>query len=181
MILPFALIVPGEGPITNFLLSNDIYHFDLINPGTVANLCLALTNPLPDGYAITLSYSAPPYTEMQYIGAVSNNRPSDIFAPGFPLRPDISCQQSIKLCLKAQRFDEIVDLVLASDGKKEYSKLVAQNLYNFMLSYSQNNVVMNGPNNEYLMIPSNFLHKWMQKFEEKYAKDPNFILKTTYE
>ena len=29
------------------------------------------------------------------------------------------------------------------------------------------------------MVPTNVFTKWMNKFDEKYAKDPNFILKTT--
>ena len=30
--LPFALIIPGQCPITNFSLDNGIYHVDIENP-----------------------------------------------------------------------------------------------------------------------------------------------------
>lgn len=30
-----------------------------------------------------------------------------------------------------------------------------------------------------MVVPTNVFTKWMNKFDEKYAKDPNFILKTT--
>lgn len=69
--------------------------------------------------------------------------------------------------------------MLASDGKKEYTKAVASNLYNYMMSYNKSGLLVNGQDGEYIVIPSNFLDKWLQKFEAKYAKDPNFILKTT--
>lgn len=59
--LPFALIVPGQCPITNFNLDNGIYHVDIENPGEVHSLCLSLTSPLPDNYALTISFSVPPY------------------------------------------------------------------------------------------------------------------------
>ena len=116
---------------------------------------------------------------MQYLGAVANNRPSDIFSTGFALKPEVAGKPSVKFCLQAKELTQIKDLVLATDGKKEYSKLVAQNLYNYMSSFNNENLLVNGAQGQYLVIPSNFLNRWFTKFEEKYKKDPNFILKTT--
>jgi hypothetical protein len=93
---------------------------------------------------LALYYSPPPFSELQYLGAVSNGRPSDIFSTGFPLRPEVSGMPVVKLCIKAQSFDEVKDLVIASDGKKEYTKLVAQNLYNYMASYNKSGLLVNG-------------------------------------
>ena len=39
-------------------------------------------------------------------------------------------------------------------------------------------MLING-NSDYLVVPADCLNRWMVKFEEKYKKDPNFILKTT--
>ena len=86
---------------------------------------------------------------------------------------------SLKLCLRGQTFEEIKELVLASDGKKEYTKMVAHNLYNYMMSYNKSGLLVNGVEGEYIVIPSNLLDKWLLKFDSKYAKDPNFIMKTT--
>jgi hypothetical protein len=44
---------------------------------------------------------------------------------------------SVKICIKGEAFNDIKDLVLVTDGKKEYSKLVAQNLYNYMMSFNK--------------------------------------------
>lgn len=40
---------------------------------------------------------------------------------------------------------------------------------------------MNTQQQNYLMIPSDFLEKWLTKFEQKYKMDPNFIQKTKFE
>ena len=86
----------------------------------------------------------------------------------------------MKLCLQAQSFEEIANLVKSSDGQKEYSKLVAHNLYNFMMSYHNPEVLVNNQNGkEFLVLPSDVFTKWMQKFDDKYAKDPTFILRTS--
>lgn len=76
MNLPFTVIIPGQPPITNFQCDNDIYHIDVNNPSSIPNICLTLTQPLPDNYALTLFFTVPPYSEMQYLGAISNNLPS---------------------------------------------------------------------------------------------------------
>lgn len=49
-----------------------------------------------------MSYSAPPYEGIQFIGAVSNARPSDIFRTGFPVKPDVNQCTSIKLVVKIE-------------------------------------------------------------------------------
>jgi hypothetical protein len=59
--LPFVLVVPGQAPIANFNLDNGIYHVDIENPAEVFNICLTLTGPLPENYALTISFSTPPY------------------------------------------------------------------------------------------------------------------------
>lgn len=50
-----------------------------------------------------------------------------------------------------------------------------------MMSYNKSGLLVNGVEGDYLVIPANFLDKWLTKFESKYAKDPNFMLKTTYD
>ena len=62
--IPVVLVVPGQGPVTNFNCDNGIYHYDIINPGQVSTICLSLTQPLPENYAIGVYFTQPPYTEM---------------------------------------------------------------------------------------------------------------------
>jgi hypothetical protein len=105
MSIPFTIILPGLPPVTNFQCTNNIYHIDIPNPTTIPSVCLTLTTTLPDNIALGFYYSIPPYTDLQYLGAVSNGRPSDIFSTGFPLRPEIANLQTVKLCIKPQAFE----------------------------------------------------------------------------
>lgn len=118
MNLPFGLLIPGQPMITNFECTNNIYHMDLPNPKSVANISLYLTQPIPENYAITLHFSLPPYNEMQYLGAVANERSSDTFSTGFPFKAEFDAVNTVKLCLQAQSYEEIANLVRCSDGQK---------------------------------------------------------------
>lgn len=48
-----------------------------------------------------------------------------------------------------------------------------------MMSYNKSGLLVNNAEGEFIVIPADFLDKWLQKFEAKYKMDPNFILKTT--
>ena len=49
-----------------------------------------------------------------------------------------------------------------------------------MMSYHNPEMIVNNTNGrEYLVMPSDVFTKWMKKFDYKYEKDPNFILKTS--
>ena len=85
--LPFVLIIPEQVPITNFSLENNIYHVDLEKPSEISNICLTFIYALPESYALSIFFSVEPYTSMQYLRAISKNRPSVIFSTGFGLKP----------------------------------------------------------------------------------------------
>jgi hypothetical protein len=72
------------------------------------------------------------------VGAIANHWPTDMFATGFPLNPDINQQQMIKLVVKLENIEEIKPLIIISgqtNVQKEFGKKVAQNFYNFMVSF----------------------------------------------
>lgn len=89
MSLPFAVIVPGQAPITNFQHTNGIFHYDLPNPQQIQYLTLVLTSQLPENTGISIHYSVPPYENMSYMGAVSNGKPSDTFSTGWGMNPEV--------------------------------------------------------------------------------------------
>eukprot|EP01017_Pseudomicrothorax_dubius_P016716 TRINITY_DN1891_c0_g2_i3.p1 TRINITY_DN1891_c0_g2~~TRINITY_DN1891_c0_g2_i3.p1 ORF type:complete len:114 (+),score=28.62 TRINITY_DN1891_c0_g2_i3:47-343(+) len=72
----------------------------------------------------------------------------------------------------------LVELSTSIDVQKEFVKKVAKNLYNAMASYHKEGLIIGPEGADYLVIPSNFLERWLEKFEIKYRLDPNFILKT---
>lgn len=65
---PFTLIVPGLPCITSFQPIADNLVYDLPNPSIVPTIALALNIPLPEGFAASLYYSLPPFTELQFLG-----------------------------------------------------------------------------------------------------------------
>lgn len=73
------------------------------------------------------------------VGALANNRPSDIFHTGFGLIPDIASLPLLKLVIRGEQIDqklrELVEMASNNDFQKEYAKKVAFNLYNFMSSF----------------------------------------------
>ena len=62
-----------------------------------------------------LYYSYPPmYNTLNFIGAIANERPSDIFHTGFALNPEVNTQSEIKLVVSLKTFGEIEELVKLS-------------------------------------------------------------------
>jgi len=49
----------------------------------VHSIALFLLNPIMEGYAVCLFYSRFPYEGTTFLGAIANQRPSDIFATSF--------------------------------------------------------------------------------------------------
>lgn len=44
-----------------------------------------------------LYFSVPPYQGLEFIGAIANARPSDIFPTNFALNPNVNTLQELKL------------------------------------------------------------------------------------
>lgn len=107
-------------------------------------------------------------------------RPSDIFHTGWALNPQINTLPEIKLVIAVEPLEKLETCVKISqdtDLSKEFAKKVAQNLFNFMYSFNQISDQQTAQNNV-LVVPSNTLDKWYDKFMRKYELDPNFIYKS---
>ena len=83
MTTPFTIIIPGLPPITNFENTNGMFHCDIPNPQNIQYITFVLMTPLPENTALALNYSVPPYTALNYIGALTNTRTSDTFSTGW--------------------------------------------------------------------------------------------------
>jgi hypothetical protein len=173
------VIVTGMPAVRTFAFDNGIHHFELSNPAQVQSLCVSLLEPLPEGAGLSIYYSPPPYAALEFLGAIANTYPSTIISTGFGINPEVNVMASVKIALKLEplaRVAELFELTTKKDLQKEYAIKVAHNLYNFMMSY-QNQVAGVGP--DYVVLPKDFLERWMNKFHQKYAVDKNFIQRTT--
>ena len=55
-------------------------------------------------------------------------------------------------------------------GRQEFAKRVAMSLYHFMESFSTS-----GAGN-HLVLPTNVLERWFQRFDDKFKRDPDFLM-----
>ena len=55
-------------------------------------------------------------------------------------------------------------------GRHEFAKRVAMDLYRFMESFNV------GQAGNQLVVPTNILDRWMQKFDAKFRRDPDFLM-----
>ncbi|RHY42927.1 hypothetical protein DYB38_010276, partial [Aphanomyces astaci] len=57
------------------------------------------------------------------------------------------------------------------EERKSFALKIAQDLFNFMTSFSTST------NSSMMVVPTNLLDRWMERFESKYRRDPNFMMK----
>lgn len=88
----------------------------------------------------SLYYSTPPdYSGLQFIGAIANLRPSDIFHTGWSLNPTVNQMSELKLIVQLEPLENLETIVKATadtDLNKEFAKKVAQNLFNYLYSFN---------------------------------------------
>ncbi len=65
---PFTVIIPGQPSVTVFEQIGDNLIYDLLNPILVPTIAFSLNCPLPEGFAASLYYSLPPFTDLQFLG-----------------------------------------------------------------------------------------------------------------
>ena len=94
---------------SNFEQINDMLVLTIQNPKSINVISFFMNYPLPnEQVGAALYFSTPPnYDSQQFIGAIANTRPSDIFHPGFALNPSVNVHQKIKLVIQAKSLEEI--------------------------------------------------------------------------
>lgn len=88
----------------------------------------------------SLYCSVPPYTGLEFVGAIANERPSDIFHTGWALNPTINTLSEIKLVVQFEPLSQIetcIKIKQETDLNKEFAKKVAYNLFNFLQSFNK--------------------------------------------
>jgi Protein of unknown function (DUF775). len=79
----FGVIFPGQPVLYNFLqISDTQWTTEVVSASSINNLTFFLQSPLPAGYALALSSSSSPYQSIEFLGAIANERPSDIIHTG---------------------------------------------------------------------------------------------------
>ena len=84
---------------------------DISNPNSISDLTFFLISSLPDNYGAALYYAVYPYVDLQFIGAIANSRPSDIFRTGWSVKEDVNEAKLLKLVVKIEPLSNLETLV----------------------------------------------------------------------
>ena len=172
----FGIIFEGQPVTFSFVqISESQWTYELPSGGSVNNLTFFLQSPLPEGFALALSASYYPFSSIEFIGAIANERPSDIIHTGWGFKQEVS-SNTVKLLISMEPISNIAALVFnksTTDIRQVYAKKVALNLFRFMESFNKNT-----SQQEMLVLPCDVLDKWLLRFEAKFRVDPYFVLNT---
>jgi len=87
--------------------------------------------------------------------------------------------QPITLGLSIEKLTNVNNLNIVRRGVEdrggsiEMARKIALNLYNYLQSF------VSGPTAGYMQVPTNVFERWINRFEEKYKRDPYFFMKST--
>eukprot|EP00753_Platysulcus_tardus_P015603 PLAT5122.1.p1 GENE.PLAT5122.1~~PLAT5122.1.p1 ORF type:complete len:224 (+),score=48.16 PLAT5122.1:92-673(+) len=173
-----GVVIPGRTVTTELeQVEPNKWVMEVPEPYLVSDLTLFLLPEagLPIGSGAVLYYSVPPFETWTLMGSVTTDRPSNIIRTGWPTHPEVSFCDVIQLGVSLEGGDfahEADEAAGSSDLRLEFAKQVAVNLFRYMESYARPT-----EDGEMLVLPMNVLELWMRRFEDKYALDPNFMMK----
>lgn len=108
---------------------------------------------------------------------MSNLKPSVIVNAGWSLNPSVNEVKNVRLLVAIEPAVDLLpkmQIVDQVDFRRDFARKIALNLFRFIESFSQGG----GRDGSFLRCPQDVLDRWLVRFDEKYKKDPNFILKT---
>ncbi|KAJ0401278.1 hypothetical protein ATCC90586_003715 [Pythium insidiosum] len=173
----FGLVAIGRPVFTDFQeVGPGRYLTEIADPTQITDLTFFLlpTSPVPPGFGAVLYFAVPALQNWQLLGSVFAEKPSAILRTGWPTHPDVVGQPVLQLGISIEPIDNVKNLGIEASGleeRKAFALKIAQDLFNFMTSFSTSGT------SAYMTIPTNLLDRWMERFEAKYRRDPNFMLK----
>jgi Protein of unknown function (DUF775) len=185
-----GFVVPG-GPVrTDFIpTSPNKLTLTLNAPGDLPTpissvsdvVCFLLPNaPLPPTHGLLIYWQVliPPdiSTGFELLGALTPSRPSCIFRTHWPEHEQVSsipgpCQ--VILGVSVEPLNEIQNIPSESFDTRLYAaKKIAMDLFRYMQSFDAGTA-----GSGQLVVPNNIFDRWLQRFESKFRRDPNFFMK----
>uniref|UniRef100_A0A6B2LKJ8 Uncharacterized protein n=1 Tax=Arcella intermedia TaxID=1963864 RepID=A0A6B2LKJ8_9EUKA len=166
--------------------------FPLSNATEIANVCVFLNSPLPEGSGAVIYIGWPSvngsYQNWQFLGYISNVQPSGIYKivpqknPELTIGPDFGKFHHPQENIMAQIGVELGDLKaiehqygrkdpnkVVSD-KLEFAKKMATSLFEYIASFQGTNYTFK----QEPMVPLSLVEKWYTNFENKLKNNPDF-------
>lgn len=174
----FGVVAAGRAVMTEFQpLDSTKAVTWLQDPTSVAELTFFLlpTTPVPPGYGAILYYAAPPsFDGWEMLGAITPEKPSGIFRTGWPTNEALVGCPCVQLGVALEPLSTLHNLHVDRSGVDDrfaFAHKIARDLFDYMASFSSS--AQPGQ----MVVPTTIFDTWMQRFERKYQRDPNFFLK----
>jgi len=179
-----GVIASGRPVVMDFVpVGNNRYAGSIPQPGTVPELTFfmlpSFQAALQHGMGLSL-YCCKDGMNWQLLGSLTGQKTSDVFRTGWPNDSDLTNASEVKIGIAIEPLGDIQKSVgLGSfevSQRLNEAQFIARDLYRYMESFTQRHH-QNGQ--EYLILPTNCINKWIQRFERKYRRDPTFFMKET--
>ena len=105
-----------------------------------------------------------------YCGCVANAKPSDVFALRWPVDDDGAPFATAAIGISVEPLAATLEKEsVLVQHKETFAKRVAEDLFRFMQSFQT------GGDAQHMVVPTNILDRWFDKFLNKFRRDPGFI------
>ena len=175
----FGLVVAGRNVTTDWFPTSETRCISELSEPTLTNEITFFLLPqvsIPPGHGAVLYFSkAPMFDQWEMIGAVTPEKPSGIFRTGWSTKEDMVGCPMVQLGVSLEPYETISNLEIMNSGvdeRKEFAIKIAKDLFLYMTSFSQQTQM-----GEMLLVPTNILDRWIDRFQRKYSLDPNFMMK----
>lgn len=177
---PFGCVIPGRPVLCDFIpVDASKCMIEVPAPHQISDITFFLFPScavIPPGYGAILYFAtAPIFQQWELLGAVSYEKPSATFRTGWASREDIIVSSVIRLGVSIEPMETILNLDIHRSGVDDrfaYAHKIATDLFQFMSSFAQE-----PRKSDVMVVPTNILDRWFERFERKYKQDPNFMMK----
>jgi len=177
---PFGVVLPGRPAVsTAQAVGPGRWVITIPDAHTLRQVTIFLTQPIQDAsFGLTLYLSPPPYQEWIYLGAISNNVPSNTFPVRWPasfVTQPFQAQLGITLEPSTEILKKASPIPPQDEEYRLFAKFIADDLFRFMESFNK----QADARNELLLIPTKVLDMWYERFNSKFKHDPFFWTRKT--
>ena len=153
----------------------------LPSPSSIPEIVLFLnpSAPLPPSHGVVVYSSDSQGVDWKLLGAVTASSSSGVFRTGWSSDPAMSSSPSANLGVGIEPVETINNLgavFTPAEDRRYIAKQIAKNLYNYMSSFAPGGGGGGGASD--MVVPVRSFEMWIQRFDEKFSRDPSFFLKT---
>jgi len=197
----FAVVVPGRPMQTLWhgLSDTRAVLFDAIfNARDIPDVCLSFIPGEGSSFMVAdraaVFYWAPMDTNSgnaenwSLLGALHAQAPSGLFRTGWGAALATLPATAVRLAVSLEPMAVATNLGLGAGGeaiedRRNFAAAIARDLWNFLGSFSQTTPYAQQQasaiqsDGSFMMVPTDILDRWMERFNHKFNRDPNFMLK----